>query len=45
MNTYSFCREYIINKTEKERLQNIPRQGIHKYKENWINRKPVIYDL
>lgn len=44
-NTYDFCKEYFVNKNEKERLQNEKKDGLNKYRNIWKNRKPVTYDL
>jgi len=44
-NNYSYCNEFIVNYNERERLNNIPRLGINKYREIWIERKPIIYNI
>jgi hypothetical protein len=44
-NTYNYCKEYFVNKFEKERLQKEMGIGINKYKHIWVNRDPIIYDL
>jgi len=44
---YNNCKEYIINSTEKnkyyEKFQS--KLGLNKYKNVWIDRKPIIYDI
>jgi glycosyltransferase involved in cell wall biosynthesis len=42
---YSYCEEYLINKNEKKRLSEKPRLGISKYREMWIERNHVVYDI
>jgi glycosyltransferase involved in cell wall biosynthesis len=42
---YSYCEEYLVNKNEKNRLSNIPTLGISKYKEMWIERNHIVYDI
>jgi glycosyltransferase involved in cell wall biosynthesis len=44
-NTYNFCKEYLINQNEKQRLLNKPKNGLEKYKNIWKSREPVVYDL
>jgi glycosyltransferase involved in cell wall biosynthesis len=46
-NTYNECEQYIINKTERSRLEKWfeSKPGVKKYKERLIPRDLVIYDL
>jgi hypothetical protein len=43
--TYDNCKEYQVNKTERERLQKTLGNGLMKYLSLWTPRSPVIYDL
>lgn len=43
--TYNFSEEYIINKTEKEKLRNKEVNGLNKYRNIWKDREPIIYNI
>ena len=43
--TYNFCKEYFINKNEKERLQKKMGYSLGKYKNVWSEREPTTYDI
>lgn len=40
--TYNFCKEYYINKEEKQKLLNNTKNNLTKYKDIWIEREPII---
>lgn len=45
-NTYNYCDEFFINENEKNRLKQIMNNNeLDKYKQNWVNRKVMIYDI
>jgi glycosyltransferase involved in cell wall biosynthesis len=42
---YNNCKEYHINKNERERLRSRDNIGIYKYRYIWVDREPVVYDI
>jgi GR25 family glycosyltransferase involved in LPS biosynthesis len=46
-NNYNNCKEYLINKYEKNKLYKEFKKklGIYKYKNIWKNKNPIIYDI
>lgn len=46
-NTYNFSKEYLINKNEKERLQNKYSNclGLNKYRNIWNYKQPLVFDI
>jgi glycosyltransferase involved in cell wall biosynthesis len=43
--TYNYCKEYLINKTEKEALKQRKTNGLQKYRNVWIDKQPMVYDI
>lgn len=44
-NKYINCAEYTVNQQEKMKLYMKPRKGISKYKDIWVSRESVVYDI
>lgn len=46
-NNYNNCKEYLINKCEKEVLYNKCKSklGLNKYRDRWINKNPITYEI
>jgi len=46
-NTYNFCEEWVINNQEKDNLieKTNSKPGLNKYKDIWVDREPVVYDI
>lgn len=46
-NNYNNCKEYIINKSEKEAMHNkcAGNSGLNKFRHIWPNKEHIIYDI
>ena len=46
-NNYNNCKEYMINKCEKEAMHNkcAGKSGLNKFRHIWPNKEHIIYDI